>query len=99
MFEKKLMVKSVHYRFYNDKDETISKYYMQFSKDSYENPYDLEITYEQYNKLIEDGAIKRVGHSRTELPKLVESMPAYCCHSITVDLYEFQREFRPSIGG
>jgi hypothetical protein len=96
MFEKKLMVKSVHYRFYteNDKDEITSKYYMQFSKDSYENPYDLEITYEQYNKLIEDGAIKRVGHSRTELPKLNEKMPLYCYHSITVDLYEFQREFR-----
>lgn len=96
MFEKKLMVKSVHYRFYtdNDKDEITSKYYMQFSKDSYEDPYDLEITHEQYNKLIEDGAIKRVGHSRTELPKLNEKMPSYCYHSITVDLYEFQREFR-----
>lgn len=94
MFETKMMVKSVHYRFYNDKDETTSKYYFQFSKDKYENPYDLEITYEQYRKLIEDGAIKMVGHSRTELPKLNDKMPAYCYHSITVDLYEIQRDFR-----
>lgn len=96
MFEKKLMVKSVHYRFYTDtnKDEMQSKYYIQFSKDSYENPYDLEINYEQFNKLDEDGAIERVGHSVTSLPKLNENMPRYCYHSITVDLYEFKREFR-----
>lgn len=92
---KNIMVKAVYYRFYTDqkKDEQLGNYYIQISKDEYNNPYDLEITFEQYSKLLEDGAIKHFATSRTELPKLAENMPAYCYHSITVAMYEFTTNF------
>lgn len=86
---KKILFKVVSYRFYNQTDDDgVKKYYIQFSKDEFNNPLDLEITYHQFIEMREKKAINHMAHTVTELPTLVEKMPAYCYHNITVDLYE-----------
>ena len=93
MFEKRIIVKAVYYRYFDGEDKTESKYYIQIAKDEHNNPYDIELTYEQFKKLQDDGAINCVVTSRTEMPQLHKDMPAYCYHNISVHMYEFNRTF------
>ena len=85
------LVKAVYYRFYtdDDKDVTEDKYYVQVQRDKYGNGHDIEISLEEFNRLVNEKVIQYMMKSTTELPKLNEKMPAYCYHNIKVVLYQF----------
>jgi len=92
-FEKRILVKTVSYRFYDNEDKHINKYYIQVAKDEHNNPYDIEISYKQFRLLLEDGAISCLTTAKTTLPTLNNEMPAFRYHSISVSVYEFKDRF------